>query len=181
MLRRAGYLERGQALWAPRGNQVVIVHPGSSHFRFGSRERHEVTVSQDGRAVPVGGRHDNLADVQSVEHRVAFQFERELEDFLVFNWLRIELFADYDIFGRQYSADTGKIDILALSKDKNRWLVIELKRGKPRDEAVGQVLRYMGWVERVLAKSGQRLRDTLKFTKKDTVNFRSYRVNIELF
>lgn len=35
------------------------------------------------------------------------------------------------------------------------FVVIELKKGRPSDEVVGQILRYMGWVKQNLCKSGQ--------------------------
>lgn len=33
--------------------------------------------------------------------------------------------------------------------------MIELKKGRPSDQVVGQILRYMGWVKRNLCKEGQ--------------------------
>jgi hypothetical protein len=35
------------------------------------------------------------------------------------------------------------------------FVVIELKKGRPSDQVVGQILRYMGWVKRNLCKDGQ--------------------------
>ncbi len=46
----------------------------------------------------------------------------------------------------------GKIDLLAKHLREPRWLVIELKREQSADQTVGQVLRYMGWVKKHLAK-----------------------------
>ena len=34
-------------------------------------------------------------------------------------------------------------------------MVIELKKGRPSDQVIGQVLRYMGWVKRNLCKDGR--------------------------
>jgi hypothetical protein len=34
-------------------------------------------------------------------------------------------------------------------------VVIELKKGRPSDQVVGQVLRYMGWVKKHLCTNGQ--------------------------
>jgi restriction system protein len=47
------------------------------------------------------------------------------------------------------------VDILAISKDKKRLLVVELKKGRASDAVVGQVLRYMGYVQEELAEDGQ--------------------------
>lgn len=45
--------------------------------------------------------------------------------------------------------------MLAISKDKKRLLVVELKKGRANDAVVGQVLRYMGFVKDELAEAGQ--------------------------
>lgn len=85
-----------------------------------------------------------------------------LEDFLVANWAQTELANAWDIFeeegevrGQQYPTDTGPIDILAISKDKKRLLVVELKKGRASDAVVGQVQRYMGYVKEELAEGDQ--------------------------
>lgn len=99
-----------------------------------------------------------------VEDPVTFALEKHLEDFLVSNWVNTELGKDFDIFeedgervGQQYPSDTGPIDILAISKDKKRLLVVELKRGRASDAVVGQVLRYMGFAAAELAEAGQQV------------------------
>lgn len=98
----------------------------------------------------------------AVEDPVAFAMERHLEDFLVLNWAQTELGKSYDIYeedgervGQQYPSDTGPIDILAVSKDKKELLVVELKKGRASDVVVGQILRYMGFVQDELAEDGQ--------------------------
>lgn len=92
----------------------------------------------------------------------SFAMEKHLEDFLVQNWAHTDLGKDYDIYeedaerlGQQYPTDTGRMDILAISKDKKSLLVVELKRGKASDAVVGQILRYMGYVKEELAEAGQ--------------------------
>jgi restriction system protein len=47
------------------------------------------------------------------------------------------------------------MDILAISKDRTRLLVIELKRGRASDVVVGQIQRYMGFVQDILLEQGQ--------------------------
>jgi restriction system protein len=99
---------------------------------------------------------------ETVEDPSAFALEKHLEDFLVQNWAQTELGKLYDIYeeegervGQQYATDTGPIDILAISKDKKRLLVVELKKGRASDVVVGQILRYMGYVQDELAEEGQ--------------------------
>jgi len=57
--------------------------------------------------------------------------------------------------GQQFQTDTGPLDILAISKDKKRLLVLELKKGRASDTVVGQTLRYMSFVQEELAEEGQ--------------------------
>jgi len=78
---------------------------------------------------------NSISDVLStaeaiVEKPTVFVLEKHLEDFLVHNWQHTSLGQRYqiytedgDIVGQQYPVDTGRIDILAISKDKkNSWL-----------------------------------------------------------
>ena len=97
-----------------------------------------------------------------IEDPVAFAMEKHLEDFLVRNWAKTILAADFSIYeeegepvGQQYATDAGPIDVLAVSKDKKRLLVVELKRGRASDVVVGQVLRYMGFVKDQIAEADQ--------------------------
>jgi RecB family endonuclease NucS len=52
--------------------------------------------------------------------------------------------------GREYPTTIGLIDILAVDYDGN-FVILELKVGQGPDRALGQVLRYMGWVKQELA------------------------------
>jgi len=109
----------------------------------------------------------------SVEDPSAFILEEHLEDFLVKNWTHTELGADYDVYeedgqkGRQYPTDTGALDILAVSKDKKKLLVVELKKGRASDAVVGQTLRYMSYVQDVLAENGQTVHGVIIALKDD--------------
>lgn len=101
----------------------------------------------------------------TVENTSAFALEKHLEEFLVANWENTELAKNFDIYeedgvliGKQYTTDTGNLDILAVSKDKKELLVIELKRGRVSDVVVGQIQRYMGFVKDELCEPGQTVR-----------------------
>jgi restriction system protein len=103
-----------------------------------------------------------IAADPSIEDPAAFAMEAHLEHFLVANWGQTAFGQDFTIFeedgeqvGKQYETDAGRIDILAVSKDKKRLLVIELKRGRISDIVVGQLLRYMGYVKEELAEVDQ--------------------------
>ena len=103
-----------------------------------------------------------LTGDNTIEDPYAFAMEKHLEDFLVKNWSQTELSKEFTIFeeegepvGQQYDTDAGSIDILAISKDKKKLLVVELKKGRATDIVVGQVLRYMGYVKDQIAEPDQ--------------------------
>lgn len=103
-----------------------------------------------------------VATDSTIEDPTAFAMESHLETFLVANWKQTVFGQDFTIFeedgeevGEQYETDAGRIDILAVSKDRKRLLVIELKRGRTSDVVVGQLLRYMGYVKEELAEADQ--------------------------
>lgn len=102
---------------------------------------------------------------ETVEDASIFALEKHLEDFLVENWQKTELGKKYDIFyeddelvGQQYETDTGPIDVLAISKDKKELLVVELKKGRASDAVVGQVQRYMGYIQEEIAEDNQEVK-----------------------
>lgn len=137
-------------------------------------------------------------DDETVEDPLVFALERNLEDFICANWSKTDLAKNYDIFkdkngiGRQYETDTGRIDILAISKDRKEFLVIELKKGRASDKVVGQVLRYMGDVTEELAKNGEAVKGRIIAFENDlkieralsvtnNIDFYHYKVDFELF
>jgi len=117
----------------------------------------EGLISGSGAVVP-----RIIASDPDIEDPSAFALEEHLESFLVKNWDKTPLAKDFAIFeeegeqvGQQYSTDAGIIDVLAVSHDRKRILIIELKRGRVSDVVVGQVLRYMGYVSEQIAEPNQ--------------------------
>ena len=83
-----------------------------------------------------------------------FYMEKELENFLIKNWDKTELGKDFDLINedgelvsQQYQTKHGIIDILVQDKKTKQYVVIELKRNQTSDDTVGQILRYLGWIE----------------------------------
>jgi len=96
-----------------------------------------------------------------------FVLEKYLEDFIVTNWdsinfgRKLKIFTDTNgNFGQQYFTDVGYIDILAQDENGN-FVVIELKKGKPSDQVIGQTLRYISWVKKNLCKENQKVEGML--------------------
>lgn len=139
-----------------------------------------------------------ISNDPTVEDPSAFAMEQHLEDFLVQNWAQTELGKEYDVYteegervGQQYLTDTGPLDILAISKDKKRLLVVELKKGRASDVVVGQILRYMGYVQEELADNGQTVQGVIIALEDDqrirralsvvpSVTFYRYKIRFEL-
>jgi restriction system protein len=90
----------------------------------------------------------------------AFVLEKYLEDFIVSNFHtifkgKLHIYKDAEVDGQQYATEVGPIDILAVESASGSFVVIELKKGRPSDQVVGQILRYMGWVKKNLCKDEQ--------------------------
>lgn len=123
---------------------------------------HHVEIENLIGATPPAPQPTIVSTDPEIEDPVAFAMEKHLESFLVTNWNQTILSKDFSIYeeggepvGQQYATDAGPIDVLAVSKDKTRLLVVELKRGRANDVVVGQVLRYMGFVKEQLAEVDQ--------------------------
>jgi len=97
---------------------------------------------------------DDASDEEE-ETDQAFAAETDLRDFLAKNLNCIEagltLYNTAEQSGVEFPVDDGRIDILAVDRN-GRYVVIELKVGKGRNKAVGQLLYYMGWIDKNLGK-----------------------------
>jgi hypothetical protein len=121
-------------------------------------------------------------------------FERYLEEFIEANFGKINFGAKLELYqdeenssGRQFRTTIGRIDLLAIDKQKNEFVVIELKKGRSSDVVVGQILRYMGWVKKNLAKNNYSVKgiiivremdDKLEYALSQISNIELYLYNI---
>ncbi len=84
----------------------------------------------------------------------AFAFERDLRNYLSKNLSVIEaglaLYKDEEFEGIEFPVGGRFIDILAVSKTGD-FVVVELKVSRGHEKIIGQLLRYMGWVQKNLA------------------------------
>lgn len=149
-------------------------------------------------STPTSHRAPIISADPDIEDPVAFAMEKHLEAFLVTNWSHTLLNKDFSIYeeegepvGQQYPTDAGPIDILAISKDKKRLLVVELKRGRATDVVVGQILRYMGFVKEQIAEHDQIVEGAIIALEDDkkmrwalisvpSISFYRYQVNFKL-
>ena len=139
-----------------------------------------------------------VSNDKTIEDPTEFALEKHLEDFLVKNWKNTTLGKEYDIYeldgisvGQQFQSDTGPLDILAISKDRNTFLVVELKKGRVSDNVVGQIQRYMGYVKEDLAEPHQEVKGVIIGSEDDlkirralsvttNIEFYKYKVNFKL-
>lgn len=91
-----------------------------------------------------------------------FALEAHLEEFIDKNWNAIQFegrklkrYTTDEQNGRQFPAGLWNIDFLCVDEQTRNLVVVELKRGQTSDATVGQVLRYMSWVEENVAERGQ--------------------------
>ena len=127
-----------------------------------------------------------------------FAMEKHLEEFIIENWDALDIGEKYDRHEevtdgkrKKFRTDTGEIDIFALSKDKTHYLVVELKKGRANDMAVGQIMRYMGYVNDEIANKDQEVKGLIIGLKDDlglkraislnpNIEFRRYKIKFDL-
>jgi hypothetical protein len=80
----------------------------------------------------------------------SISMENDLRDFLANNIFLVE--KGLTLIGKEYDTrDAGRIDLLC-KDNKGYHVIIELKKGRVGHEVVGQTLKYVGWVQKNLAK-----------------------------
>jgi len=95
----------------------------------------------------------------------SFTLEYQLRDFLASNLNTIPIGGNHlrlfvDPTGRdgvEFPSAVGPIDILDVY-DQNSFFVFELKRANSPDKAIGQLARYMGWVQQTIGRGRESIR-----------------------
>src|SRR5690606_5213775 len=96
---------------------------------------------------------ETISQILQERKDMEFPLEKYLEEFIEGNFDKIDfgaklvLYQDEETSGRQYRTSIGYIDLLAIDRDNEKFVVVELKKGRSSDQVVGQILRYMGWVK----------------------------------
>lgn len=88
-----------------------------------------------------------------------FTKERHLQQYLVNQRNQIAFTDEWEIYsdtddptaGVEFSTGIGRPDILLTDTSTSRVCIVELKKAGTSDRAVGQILRYIGWVREHLA------------------------------
>ena len=144
------------------------VKPGSGHdlfFKLGPNRYRLRNHETDGQPFykadleKEGG--DAVSSLEQTEEDIdeggsEFAYERDLQNYLAKNLHRIEpglrVYEDDDISGLEFPAGGRYIDILAVDA-QGSFVVVELKVSRGYDRVIGQLLRYMSWVEQKMETS----------------------------
>ena len=102
----------------------------------------------------VGLDEDTQSTIQDTESTGEFVKEQHLQQYLVNHWRQMNLSEQWEIYsdaddpeaGVEFSTGIGRPDILLTHTSDARICILELKKGSTSDRAVGQLLRYLGWV-----------------------------------
>lgn len=103
---------------------------------------------------------ENVGELEdNDEAGASFSLEYQLRDFIAQNLgvipiagQRLRLFVDpTGRDGIEFPTGVGPIDILA-NNDSGDFFVFELKRARSPDHAIGQLLRYMGWIKQTIGR-----------------------------
>ena len=132
-----------------------LYHLGPGHVRLYDPEKDGKWIWTSGGMVKIDPDEEGGIDPEPVEEddenggevdssKISLSLERDLELFLYNDIGSLE--PGLDLLGdngSQISVESGRIDILAKDKD-GAYVVIELKAGNAKDQALTQVLAYMG-------------------------------------
>jgi hypothetical protein len=103
------------------------------------------------------GTEGDVNETEATEASFALEFQ--LRDFLAqniggidVNGKRLRVYVDpTGRDGIEYPTAVGPIDILAID-ESGAFFVFELKRARSPDHAMGQLTRYMGWVQQTIGR-----------------------------
>jgi hypothetical protein len=145
----------------PNGGDDLLFQTDRSNFRLYVKDSDPAPIYKQDVEPDPGQDTDNGDEERGEMHE--FAYERDLKNFLVSNMyvirpsLRVYQDQDGDINGVEFPVGNRYVDILAVENDSD-LVVIELKVSKGYDKAVGQLLYYMGWIQKNLAESGQKVK-----------------------
>ena len=149
---------------AKSGEDDVLYQIDGSHFRLyqPAQDPPPVYVSrliQQQAQVPEG--EDEAEPIAQPGAHGEFAYETDLRNYLAKNLDSVELglrvYEDEGITGIEFPVGGRFIDILATDVDGG-LVVVELKVSRGYDRVVGQLMRYVAWIKKNLAETGQRVR-----------------------
>ena len=142
-----------------RPDEDLLYQVDGSHFRLYDPAKDPTPIHSKADAVATVHELPEPAEAEVTPSE--FAYENDLRDFLAKNLSVIEpglqLYQEEGITGVEFPVGGRFVDILAVDAQK-RLVVIELKVSKGYDRVVGQLLRYMAWIQQNHAEPGQAVR-----------------------
>jgi hypothetical protein len=146
----------------PGAEDILFKIDGSRYRRF-DPEKDPTPLTKPGQTIPRGASGEGEGDDEGYEEaNRQFAYEADLRNYLAKNLNRIEPGLHFDadedrVTGVEFPAGSRFIDILAIDK-ANNYVVVELKVSRGYDRTVGQLLRYVAWIEKNHATPAQTVR-----------------------
>lgn len=143
----------------PNGADDLLFQIDRSNFRLYVKDSDPAPIYKQDNGIATAEETDNdeTDDIETHE----FAYEKDLKNFLAENphvmHPSLSVYQDGDISGVEFPVGGRYIDILAVENGQE-LVVIELKVSKGYDRALGQLLRYMAWIEKNLAEPGQNVK-----------------------
>jgi hypothetical protein len=149
---------RSRLHYNAKADEDLLFQVDGSHFRLYDPSNDPAPIHSKADALLLSRDDAENGEPQGSSE---FAYESDLRDFLAKNLSVIEsglqLYQEEGITGVEFPVGGRFIDILAVDAEK-RLVVIELKVSRGYDRVVGQLLRYMAWIEKNHAEPGQRVR-----------------------
>lgn len=142
------------------GKDDLFYQIDSGHFRLYDADNDPLPIYEKTQAEKV--EFTESAELEeTLSLSTEFAYESDLRNFLSKNLSIIEpglkLYEEEGISGIEFPVGGRFVDILAVDKHNN-YVVIELKVSKGYDRVIGQLLRYIGWIEANQAEPTQKVR-----------------------
>lgn len=146
-------------------DEDILFQIDKTNFRLYNSDIDALPIHNDSNVITSLSIEDSMQETTVDSDQLnEFAYERDLKNFLVKNLNVIEsglrLYQDEDINGVEFPVDGRFIDILALDK-VNNLVVIELKVSRGHERVVGQLLRYMAWIQQNQAENNQKVRGVI--------------------
>lgn len=143
--------------YSAKPEEDLLYQIDSGHFRLYDPSNDPAPIHVKADVIPTPLARESATEELANE----FAYESDLRDFLARNLTLLEpglrLYQDEGISGVEFPAGGRFIDILAFDRNGD-LVVIELKVSKGYDRVVGQLLRYMAWIQKHQAEPDQRVR-----------------------
>jgi hypothetical protein len=139
----------------------VFFQLDSTHFRLFDATQDPAPIHD---AAGQSEKRPTMEDEAEAEGSAEFAYEVDLRNYLAKNLSMIEpglkLYQDEGITGVEFPVGGRFIDILAVDSI-GALVVIELKVSRGYDRVVGQLMRYMAWIQKNQAEPGQQVRGVI--------------------